>query len=93
MTVALAPGSWKHAPRDMSELLTKPGPLFCCWVGFFWQGVSFWVFIFLVFQDRVSLCSPCYPGCPWLSLLCRPGWPRTHRDPSVPASQVLGLKV
>ena len=25
MTVDLAPGSWKQAPRDMSELLTKPG--------------------------------------------------------------------
>ncbi|CAO2628824.1 hypothetical protein LEMLEM_LOCUS20187, partial [Lemmus lemmus] len=27
------------------------------------------------------------------NLLCRPGWPQTHRDPPVSASQVLGLKV
>ena len=28
-----------------------------------------------------------------LNLLCRPGWPRTLRDPPTSASQVLGLKV
>jgi hypothetical protein len=49
--------------------------------------VSFFFFFFLVFRDRVSLCSP--------------GWPGTHsvdqaglklRNPPASASQVLGLK-
>ena len=40
------------------------------------------VFYFL-FQDRASLCNS----------LCRPGWPRTHRDLAASASRVLRLKV
>lgn len=34
------------------------------------------------------------PVCPWLawSLLCRPGWPQTHKDLLVPTSRALGLK-
>ena len=36
----------------------------------------------------VSLCNS--PSCP--GTLCRPGWPQTHRDPPVSASQVLRLK-
>ncbi|CAO2602542.1 Glutamate-rich protein 5, partial [Lemmus lemmus] len=45
------------------------------------QIVSF--FLFLVFQDRVSLCnSPSSPG----TSSCRRGWSRTHRDPSASAS-------
>ncbi|CAO2577298.1 hypothetical protein LEMLEM_LOCUS41 [Lemmus lemmus] len=39
--------------------------------------------------ERVCLCSfETFPG----TLLCRPGWLRTHRDTPASASQVLGLK-
>ena len=48
------------------------------WGGFFW---------FLVFQDRVSLCSP---GCPGTHFLDQSGL--ELRNPSASASQVLGLK-
>ena len=40
-----------------------------------------------VFQDTVSLC---YSWLSW-NLLCRSGWPQTHRDPPVSASCALGL--
>jgi hypothetical protein len=46
---------------------------FCLFVGF--GSLLFFVlfcFVFLVFQDRVSLCSP---GCPGTQCICRPGWP------------------
>jgi hypothetical protein len=68
----------------------------CSWkLTFFWAHfncfvvvVLVWFFWFLVFRDRVSLCSPCCPG--------------THsvdqaglelRNPPASASQVLGSKV
>ena len=35
--------------------------------------------------------SVVFGACPGTSS-CRPGWPRTHRDPPAFASQVLGLK-
>jgi hypothetical protein len=41
---------------------------------------SMGIFLFFVFQDRLSLCIP---GCP-VTLFCRPGWPQTHRE--LPAS-------
>lgn len=42
---------------------------------------------FLFFSRQVFLCSPDCPGttdCP----VCRPGWPRSHRDPPPSISQV-----
>jgi hypothetical protein len=47
---------------------------------------SFWGF-FLVFRDRVSLCSP---GCPGTHFVDQAGL--ELRNPPVSASQVLGLK-
>ena len=38
--------------------------------------------------DRVSLCNL---SCLSFNLLCRPGWPQTHRDPPVSAFLVLGF--
>ena len=35
--------------------------------------------------------SVVFGACPGTSS-CRPGWPRTHRDPPASASRVLGLK-
>jgi hypothetical protein len=60
-----------------------------CW--FFW-GVVFFLLLFvwlvwLVFQDRVSLCSP---GCPGTHSVDQAGL--KLRDPPASASQVLGLK-
>ena len=49
------------------------------------NGVGF--FVFLVFQDRVSLCSP---GCPGTHFVDQAGL--ELRNPSASASQVLGLK-
>jgi hypothetical protein len=60
---------------------------FLCCFAFFVCLFLFFVFCLFVFQDRVSLCSPGYPG--------------THsvdqagpeiRNPPASASQVLGLK-
>jgi hypothetical protein len=48
----------------------------------------FWVFLFLVFQDRVSLCSP---GCPGTHFVEQAGL--ELRNPPASAAQVLGLKV
>ena len=48
----------------------------------------YYLFIYLVFRDRVSLC--CFVACPELAY--RPGWPRIYRDPPASSSQVLGLK-
>jgi hypothetical protein len=47
----------------------------------------FWFFGFLVFQDRVSLCSP---GCPGTHSVDQAGL--ELRNPPASASQVLGLK-
>ena len=50
---------------------------------FFWGGV-----LFVCFETEF-LCS--FGACPRTSS-CRPGWPRSHRNPFASASQVLGLK-
>jgi hypothetical protein len=47
----------------------------------------FFVFFFLVFQNRVSLCSP---GCPGTHFVNQAGL--ELRNPPASASQVLGLK-
>ena len=47
---------------------------------------SFFFFFFLVFGDRVSLCSP---GCPVTHFVDQAGL--ELRNPPVSASQVLGL--
>ena len=54
----------------------------------YWLVLCFFVCLFgvLVFWQSFSVSL-------WLSLLCRRGWPQTHRDPPVSASRVLGLKV
>jgi hypothetical protein len=44
---------------------------------------------FCLFGGEVSLCHLDLPG----NLLCKPGWPQTHRDAPASASQVLELKV
>jgi hypothetical protein len=55
------------------------------------HSVNTWVFlvclVFLVFQDRVSLCSP---GCPGTHFVDQAGL--ELRNPPASASQVLGLK-
>jgi hypothetical protein len=48
---------------------------------------SFFFFSFLIFRDRVSLCSP---GCPGTHSVDQAGL--ELRNPPAPASQVLGLK-
>ncbi|CAO2636982.1 hypothetical protein LEMLEM_LOCUS23756 [Lemmus lemmus] len=46
-----------------------------------------WVIIIIGFSRQgFSVASPGTSSC-------RPGWPRTHRDPPAYASRVLGLKV
>jgi hypothetical protein len=45
-------------------------------------------FCFILGFDRVLLKSP--PSLTWNSI-CRPGWPRTHRDLPISASQMLRL--
>jgi hypothetical protein len=60
----------------------------CFWDSFF-SFLFFFLFCF-VFQDKVSLCSRALAV---LDSICRPDWPRIHRDPSASASLVLGLKV
>ena len=47
----------------------------------------FWVFLFLVFQDRVSLCSP---GCPGTHFVEQAGL--ELRNPLSSAYRVLGSK-
>jgi hypothetical protein len=49
---------------------------------------SLFVCLFLVFRDRVSLCSP---GCPGTHFVDQAG--PEIRNPPASASQVLGLKV
>ena len=53
------------------------------------SALWFLLFLFLFFLKEF-LCS--FGTCPGASS-CRPGWPRTHRDPHASASRVLGLKV
>jgi hypothetical protein len=48
---------------------------------------QFLIFLFLVFQDRVSLCSPGCPGTHFVDQACL-----ELRNPPASASQVLGLK-
>jgi hypothetical protein len=50
-------------------------------------GTLFFFFFFLVFRDRVSLCSP---GCPGTYFVDQAGL--ELRNPPASASQVLGLK-
>lgn len=50
--------------------------------------LSVWVFVCSV-SVAVLLCSP---GLAW-NLLCKAGWPPTHRGPSASGSPVLGLNV
>jgi hypothetical protein len=52
-----------------------------------YKNYIFFFFFFLVFGDRVSLCSP---GCPRTHSLDQAGL--ELRNPSASASQVLGLK-
>jgi hypothetical protein len=49
--------------------------------------ILFYFILFLVFRDRVSLCSP---GCPGTHSVDRAGL--ELRNPPASASQVLGLK-
>jgi hypothetical protein len=49
--------------------------------------ILFYFILFLVFQDRVSLCSP---GCPGTYFVDQAGF--ELRNPSASASRVLGLK-
>ena len=75
------------SPLDLLHIQLQPQYLFCLFVYLFlFFGFCFVLVWFLVFRDRVSLCSPGYPG--------------THsvdqaglelRNPPVSASQVLGL--
>ena len=46
-------------------------------------------FAFVLFCEAGFLCVIALGV---LDLLCRPGWPRAHRDPPASASQELGLK-
>jgi hypothetical protein len=50
--------------------------------------LKFFLFCFLVFRDRVSLC---HPGCPETHSVDQAGL--ELRDPPASASEVLGLKV
>ena len=52
---------------------------------FFYSFLSFSFLFFLSFFLSFFFC----PG----TSSCRPGWPRTHRDPPASAFRVLGLKV
>jgi hypothetical protein len=56
-------------------------------LGFFLFFVCLFVCLFLVFRDRVSLCSP---GCPGTHFVDQAGL--ELRNPPASASQVLGLK-
>ena len=52
------------------------------------EGFLFLFFFFFLSRQGFSVALE-----PVLELaLCRPGWPRTHRDPHASASRVLGLK-
>jgi hypothetical protein len=51
------------------------------------ERYSFLFFVFLVFRDRVSLCSP---GCPGTHFVDQAGL--ELRNPPASASRVLGLK-
>jgi hypothetical protein len=50
-------------------------------------SILFIIYLFLVFRDRVSLCSP---GCPGTHLVDQAGL--ELRNPPASASRVLGLK-
>jgi hypothetical protein len=74
-------------PRDEMSFVRQAAGIFTCsaipWVqtvlGFFvvvfFFLFCFGLFIFLAFQDKVSLCSSYCPGTH-----CRPGWPGTQRS-------------
>ena len=49
----------------------------------------FFYFFYFLFFESGFLCG--FGACPGTSS-CRPGWPRTHKDPPASASRVLGLK-
>jgi hypothetical protein len=61
---------------------------FCLFLSLFVFVCLFVCFWFLVFRDRVSLCSP---GCPGTHFVDQAGL--ELRNPPVSASQVLGLKM
>jgi hypothetical protein len=62
----------------------------CFWFGLVWFGLVWFGLVcsFLVFRDRVSLCSP---GCPGTHFVDQAGLELRNLPAS--ASQVLGLKV
>jgi hypothetical protein len=49
---------------------------------------TFFFFLFLFFQGRVSLCNSLA-----ILELCRSGWPQTHKEILLPLPKVLGLKI
>jgi hypothetical protein len=88
---AVTYSQWAHLPRQV--IIASPSIQRCLRPGstllllFFFLFCFVWFGFVLCFQDRVSLCSP--------------GWPGTHfvdqagvklRNPPASASQVLGLK-
>jgi hypothetical protein len=71
----MVPQGWLCRLAHCKPVLAKN----CLWIFFF--------FFFLVFRDRVSLCSP---GCPGTHSVDQAGL--KHRNPPASASRVLGLK-
>jgi len=86
----ITPGSHKSLSvwRCLNELdIGTFFHLFCFglgWVGLGWVGLG-WVGLGLGYWDFL-----CNRVLAVLDLICRPGWPRTHRD--LPLISVLGLK-
>ena len=73
-------------------MLSHPSCLSCCRdIVFDTFGASFWNFsvcFCFVFQDRVSLCNPDYPGTPSVV----PDWPHTQRSTCLcPSAGIKGL--
>jgi hypothetical protein len=74
--------------QDMSDKLKPRADLYNKKLVHFFFSFLFFIFIYLVFRDRVSLCSP---GCPGTHSVDQAGL--ELRNPPASASQVLGLNL
>jgi hypothetical protein len=72
---------------DAYKLINRGIPFFCLFFFVCFFGFFVFCFFFLVFRDRVSLCSP---GCPGTHSVDQTGLKLRNLPAS--ASQVLGLK-
>jgi hypothetical protein len=90
-------GKWKRKDREITVILIYMKNLKSVWATwdpsndlFIHLFIYLFIYLFiLVFWDRVSLCSPGYPGTH-----SRPGWPRTQKSACLclPSAGIKGMR-